>query len=105
MRLTHPLSQAISNTRPDRYIVTNCTDFPSDLAVNGGQGAEFFMSSNSNHSSALPDADDVQNALFALRDSLMNLKMSLLELAASSDPHMQQMAQEATDELLARLRP
>jgi hypothetical protein len=63
------------------------------------------MSSNSNHSSALPDADDIQNALFALRDSLMNLKMSLLELSASSDPRMQQMAQEATDELLARFRP
>jgi uncharacterized protein (UPF0212 family) len=49
--------------------------------------------------------ENIQDALFALRDSLMSLKMSLLELAASSDPHIQQFAQKETQQLLARLRP
>jgi hypothetical protein len=47
----------------------------------------------------------MQESLFALRDSLMNLKMSLLELAESSDIQAQQFAHEETQQLLSRLRP
>lgn len=62
------------------------------------------MSSHGHEQPSHPDPESIQVALNALRDSLMNLKMSLLELAASSDPGMQQLAQQTTDELLARLR-
>jgi hypothetical protein len=56
-------------------------------------------------SPAMPaSSDDIQDALFSLRDSLMHLKMSLLDLAASTDPDMQQMAQDATNNLLSKLR-
>lgn len=34
----------------------------------------------------------------------MHLKMSLLDLAASTDPQMQRMAEEATNSLLTKLR-
>ena len=47
---------------------------------------------------------EMQSALFTLRDSLMNLKMSLLDLAAMTDEQIQRQAELETDNLLARLR-
>ena len=47
---------------------------------------------------------EVQTALFALRDGLMNLKMSLQELAFMTDEAAQREAQAETDSLLMRLR-
>lgn len=47
---------------------------------------------------------EVQSALFALRDGLMNLKMSLQELAFMTDEAAQREAQSETDNLLMRLR-
>ena len=47
---------------------------------------------------------EVQAALFSLRDGLMNLKMSLLELACVTDPDAQRRASVEADELLSRLR-
>jgi hypothetical protein len=47
---------------------------------------------------------EVQSALFALRDGLMNLKMSLQELAFMTDEQAQATAQAETDNLLLRLR-
>lgn len=47
---------------------------------------------------------EVQAALFNLRDGLMNLKMSLQELAFMSDEGAQAQAREAANDLLSRLR-
>jgi hypothetical protein len=47
---------------------------------------------------------EVQSALFNLRDGLMNLKMSLQELAFMTDEAAQRQAQSETDNLLLRLR-
>lgn len=47
---------------------------------------------------------EVQAALFNLRDGLMNLKMSLLELACMTDDNVQRQAQTEADSLLRRLR-
>jgi len=47
---------------------------------------------------------EMQSALFTLRDSLMNLKMSLLDLAAMTDEQSQRHAELETSSLLARLR-
>ncbi len=47
---------------------------------------------------------EVQSALFNLRDGLMNLKMSLQELAFMTDEAAQRHAQSETDNLLLRLR-
>jgi hypothetical protein len=47
---------------------------------------------------------EMQSALFTLRDSLMNLKMSLLDLAAMTDEQVQRHAEIETENLLARLR-
>lgn len=56
---------------------------------------------------AQPTPDQVaemQTALFHLRDGLMRLKMSLLELAAITDEEGQRLAAQETDALIARLR-
>ncbi len=63
------------------------------------------MSNAGNQPPAQPPHGGIQDSLFALRDSLMNLKMSLLELAEFSDSQAQQFAQEETQQLLSRLRP
>lgn len=47
---------------------------------------------------------DMQAALFSLRDGLMNLRMSLMELACATDEDMQRQAQVESEKLLARLR-
>ena len=47
---------------------------------------------------------EVQAALFSLRDGLMNLKMSLLDLACMNDHEVQQQARLESERLIARLR-
>jgi hypothetical protein len=47
---------------------------------------------------------EVQAALFNLRDGLMNLKMSLQELAFMTDEDAQRTAKSETENLLMRLR-
>jgi hypothetical protein len=47
---------------------------------------------------------EVQAALFSLRDGLMNLKMSLQELAFMTDENAQRQALAETESLLLRLR-
>jgi hypothetical protein len=63
------------------------------------------MSSTGDQHPAPQAPHSMQASLFALRDSLMNLKLSLLELAESSDIEAQQFALEETQQLLSRLRP
>jgi hypothetical protein len=64
------------------------------------------MSRNNNHN---PDPSqsqllEVQAALFNLRDGLMNLKMSLQELAFMTDETAQREAMDETQSLIMRLR-
>ncbi len=47
---------------------------------------------------------EVQAALFNLRDGLMNLKLSLQELAFMNDETVQAQAKEAANDLFSRLR-
>jgi len=47
---------------------------------------------------------EMQNALFSLRDGLMRLKMSLLELATMTDEQGQRLAAAETEALMQRLR-
>lgn len=47
---------------------------------------------------------EMQAALFNLRDGLMRLKMSLLELASATDEEGQRLAAHETEALLKRLR-
>jgi len=47
---------------------------------------------------------EVQNALFNLRDGLMNLKMSLQELAFMTDEAAQRQALDEANSLMLRLR-
>jgi len=47
---------------------------------------------------------EMQTALFNLRDGLMRLKMSLLELASMTDEEGQRLAAAETQALMARLR-
>jgi len=47
---------------------------------------------------------EMQAALFNLRDGLMNLSMSLRDLACLTDEHGQQQATLETEELMGRLR-
>jgi len=47
---------------------------------------------------------EMQEALFSLRDGLMRLKMSLLELASMTDEEGQRVAAEQTQALMQRLR-
>jgi hypothetical protein len=61
----------------------------------------------SNDQGAQPNSHqlaEVQAALFNLRDGLMNLKMSLIELACMTDDNVQRHAQTEADSLLRRLR-
>lgn len=47
---------------------------------------------------------EIQAALFNLRDGLLNLKLSLQELAFMTDEGIQQQARIEADSLLMRLR-
>ena len=47
---------------------------------------------------------EVQTALFNLRDGLMNLKLSLQELAFMTDENVQREAQTEAQDLFVRLR-
>jgi hypothetical protein len=47
---------------------------------------------------------DMQSALFDLRDGLVNLSLSLQELACLTDETIQRDASEETNDLLARMR-
>lgn len=47
---------------------------------------------------------EMQSALFNLRDGLMRLKMSLLELASMTDEEGQRLAAAETAALMQRLR-
>lgn len=47
---------------------------------------------------------EVQTALFNLRDGLLNLKLSLQELAFMTDESAQRQAQTEADHLFMRLR-
>ncbi len=47
---------------------------------------------------------EVQAALFSLRDGLMNLKMSLQELAFMTDENAQREAMTEAENLIMRLR-
>ncbi|RZL03748.1 MAG: hypothetical protein EOP36_03315 [Rubrivivax sp.] len=47
---------------------------------------------------------DMQTALFSLRDGLLNLSLSLQELAFLTDDHAQREATQETDLLLTRMR-
>ncbi|MBI2734605.1 MAG: hypothetical protein HYX44_15260 [Aquabacterium sp.] len=47
---------------------------------------------------------EVQAALFSLRDGLMNLKMSLQELAFMTDENAQREAMAEAENLIMRLR-
>jgi hypothetical protein len=47
---------------------------------------------------------EVQAALFHLRDGLLNLKLSLQELAFMTDENVQRQAQAEADHLFMRLR-
>jgi len=47
---------------------------------------------------------DMQTALFSLRDGLVNLSLSLKELAFLTDETAQRDASAEADELMARLR-
>lgn len=47
---------------------------------------------------------EMQEALLSLRDGLMRLKMSLLELASMTDEEGQRVAAEQTQALMQRLR-
>ncbi|NBD20904.1 hypothetical protein GTZ97_09505 [Aquabacterium fontiphilum] len=62
------------------------------------------MSAHTPHDPTPSQIAEMQSALFTLRDSLMNLKMSLLDLAAMTDEQIQRQAELETDNLLARLR-
>ncbi|WP_298012923.1 hypothetical protein [uncultured Aquabacterium sp.] len=62
------------------------------------------MSSESGADDNKAQLADVQAALFSLRDGLMNLKLSLLELACMTDQDAQQQAQLESERLMARLR-
>lgn len=46
---------------------------------------------------------DMQDALFSLRDGLLNLSMSLQELAFLTDENGQRQASQETNSLLSRL--
>jgi hypothetical protein len=62
------------------------------------------MSSDSHFEPSPAQVAEMQEALFSLRDGLMRLKMSLLELAEMTDEVGQSFAAAETDALLKRLR-
>lgn len=62
------------------------------------------MSSNQHPEPSQAQLHEVQAALFSLRDGLMNLKMSLQELAFMTDESAQREAQSEAENLFMRLR-
>ena len=62
------------------------------------------MSSEHHFEPSPAQVTEMQEALFSLRDGLMRLKMSLLELAEMTDEGGQRQAAAETDALLKRLR-
>lgn len=62
------------------------------------------MSSDSHFEPSPAQVAEMQEALFNLRDGLMRLKMSLLELAEMTDEGGQRFAEAETDALLKRLK-
>ena len=59
---------------------------------------------NNNHEPSPAQLHEVQAALFNLRDGLMNLKMSLQELAFMTDEDAQRQAMSEAQNLFHRLR-
>ncbi len=62
------------------------------------------MSSERHIEPSAAQVAEMQEALFSLRDGLMRLKMSLLELASMTDEEGQRVAAEQTQALMQRLR-
>jgi hypothetical protein len=62
------------------------------------------MSSEHHFEPSPSQVTEMQEALFSLRDGLMRLKMSLLELAEMTDEGGQRTAAAETQALLRRLR-
>ncbi len=62
------------------------------------------MSSENHFEPSPAQVAEMQDALFSLRDGLMRLKMSLLELAEMTDEGGQRAAAAETQALLQRLR-
>ncbi len=62
------------------------------------------MSSEHHFEPSPAQVAEMQEALFSLRDGLMRLKMSLLELAEMTDEGGQRFAIAETEALLKRLR-
>ncbi|MBH1985837.1 MAG: hypothetical protein I8H76_00755 [Burkholderiales bacterium] len=62
------------------------------------------MSSERHIEPSAAQVAEMQDALFSLRDGLMRLKMSLLELASMTDEEGQRIAAAETQALLQRLR-
>jgi ribosomal protein S2 len=62
------------------------------------------MSTNQNPEPSQTQLHEVQAALFNLRDGLMNLKMSLQELAFMTDEDAQRQAMSEAQNLFHRLR-
>ena len=62
------------------------------------------MSSERHIEPSAAQVAEMQEALFSLRDGLMRLKMSLLELASMTDEEGQRVAAEQTQALIQRLR-
>ena len=61
------------------------------------------------HQPSSPDSQsaqlhEIQTALFALRDGLMNLKLSLLDLASVTDEQARHHAQQEVESLFQRLK-
>jgi hypothetical protein len=62
------------------------------------------MSNHHNPEPSQAQLHEVQTALFNLRDGLMNLKMSLQELAVMTDEDLQRQALSEAENLFQRLR-
>jgi len=62
------------------------------------------MSYNNSPEPSQTQLQEVQAALFNLRDGLMNLKMSLQELAFMTDENAQREAMAEAENLIMRLR-
>ncbi len=90
------VSSGAGKTRVSRRV-------PRDEIRAIGTGA-FNMSNDQSQQPTSAQMLEVQAALFNLRDGLMNLKMSLQELAFMSDEGAQAQAREAANDLLSRLR-
>lgn len=62
------------------------------------------MSQHNHPEPSQTQLQEVQAALFSLRDGLMNLKMSLQELAFMTDENAQREAMAEAENLIMRLR-